>query len=205
MVRGSPDRRFHELFEGRVRQHPRRGRRGPGRPSLDLRELNVRASRIAWFTTAGCAREDVVAVVTGRTLEWLAAVDRRPPRPGDCYLPSNRRSPAGRIATVLARSGSRWVLAERGVPHLDAALAGRPGVERAFLDDVLAEDRPEDDPALPVAADQLAYIYFTSGSTGEPKGAMCEHAGFLNHLYAKIEDLGMAEGEVVAQTRPACF
>ena len=53
--------------------------------------------------------------------------------------------------------------------------------------------------------DQLAYIYFTSGSTGEPKGAMCEHAGMLNHLYAKIDDLEIGEGQVVAQTAPQCF
>ncbi|MDT7681919.1 MAG: hypothetical protein QOG57_2229, partial [Pseudonocardiales bacterium] len=52
---------------------------------------------------------------------------------------------------------------------------------------------------------QLAYIYFTSGSTGEPKGAMCEHAGMLNHLYAKIADLGVDQGLVVAQTAPQCF
>ena len=34
---------------------------------------------------------------------------------------------------------------------------------------------------------------------------MCEHAGMLNHLYAKIEDLGIGEGDVVAQTAPQCF
>ena len=56
-----------------------------------------------------------------------------------------------------------------------------------------------------VAAGQLAYIYFTSGSTGEPKGAMCEHAGMLNHLYAKIEDLGISAEQVVAQVAPQCF
>ena len=53
--------------------------------------------------------------------------------------------------------------------------------------------------------DQLAYIYFTSGSTGEPKGAMCEQAGMLNHLQAKIHDLGVGEGAVVAQIAPQCF
>jgi amino acid adenylation domain-containing protein len=56
-----------------------------------------------------------------------------------------------------------------------------------------------------VAPDQLAYIYFTSGSTGEPKGAICEHAGLLNHLFAKIDDLGIGEDDVVAQTAPQCF
>jgi hypothetical protein len=34
---------------------------------------------------------------------------------------------------------------------------------------------------------------------------MCEHAGMLNHLFGKIEDLGIGEGQVVAQTAPQCF
>ena len=34
---------------------------------------------------------------------------------------------------------------------------------------------------------------------------MCEHAGMINHLLAKIEDLDIAEGTVVAQTAPQCF
>ncbi|HEX3649610.1 MAG TPA: alpha/beta fold hydrolase, partial [Pseudonocardiaceae bacterium] len=34
---------------------------------------------------------------------------------------------------------------------------------------------------------------------------MCEHAGLLNHLHAKIDDLEIGEGQVVAQTAPQCF
>src|SRR5213595_3425228 len=34
---------------------------------------------------------------------------------------------------------------------------------------------------------------------------MCEHAGMLNHLFAKIDDLGIRGGDVVAQTAPQCF
>ena len=68
-----------------------------------------------------------------------------------------------------------------------------------------AEDHADGDLGVAVGPDQLAYIYFTSGSTGEPKGAMCEHAGMLNHLYAKIDDLEIGEGQVVAQTAPQCF
>jgi non-ribosomal peptide synthetase component F len=34
---------------------------------------------------------------------------------------------------------------------------------------------------------------------------MCEHAGMLNHLFAKIDDLGIGPERVVAQTAPQCF
>ena len=34
---------------------------------------------------------------------------------------------------------------------------------------------------------------------------MCEHGGMINHLYAKIDDLGIHEGATVAQTAPQCF
>jgi amino acid adenylation domain-containing protein len=79
------------------------------------------------------------------------------------------------------------------------------GVQTLFVDAAYEEDHADGDLGVGVAADQLAYIYFTSGSTGEPKGAMCEHAGMLNHFYAKIDDLEIGEGQVVAQTAPQCF
>ena len=74
-----------------------------------------------------------------------------------------------------------------------------------FIEAVYEEDHADGNLGIEVAPDQLAYIYFTSGSTGEPKGAMCEHAGLVNHLFAKIEDLGIGAGQVVAQTAPQCF
>src|SRR5262249_43212288 len=78
-------------------------------------------------------------------------------------------------------------------------------VQTLMTDAAYEEHHPDGDLGVEVARDQLAYIYFTSGSTGEPKGAMCEHAGMLNHLCAKIHDLGIGEQDVVAQTAPQSF
>jgi amino acid adenylation domain-containing protein len=204
-VKALPDYRFHEQFEQRVRRHPDAVAAVQGNRSWSYREVNRRANKIAWsLHLRGLCSEDVVAVVTERTLEWLVAV-LAVFKAGGCYLPLEPGFPAARLRTALRRSECRWVLAERGAAHLDDALAGQRGIQVSQLDELLAQDGPEDDLGLPVAADQLAYIYFTSGSTGEPKGAMCEHDGFLNHLYAKIEDLGIQEGGVVSQTAPQCF
>src|SRR5207249_1597431 len=114
--------------------------------------------------------------------------------------------PSDRIARTLSRAGCRLVLTERvSTTTLDHALDSLSGVETLFIDAAYEEDHADGDLGVGVAPDQLAYIYFTSGSTGEPKGAMCEHAGMLNHLYAKVHDLRIGEGQVVAQTAPQCF
>ncbi|WP_063817187.1 non-ribosomal peptide synthetase, partial [Streptomyces hygroscopicus] len=204
-VRPLPGRRFHELFEERVRRHPDAVAVVHGPATRTYREVNEDANKIAWaLHRRGLRPEDVVAVVTERTPHWLAAV-LAVFKAGGCYLPLEPRFPAGRMAGTLTRAECRWVLADRDVPPLDQALDGRDGVHRMGVREVIDADGPRHDPGLPVAGDQLAYVYFTSGSTGEPKGALCEHDGFLNHLYAKIEDLGVQEGDTVAQTAPQCF
>ncbi|AZQ40774.1 amino acid adenylation domain-containing protein [Streptomyces cyaneochromogenes] len=201
-----PDRRFHELFEQRVRAHPDAVAAVCGDQRWTYGELNARANRLARALLArGLGREGVVAVVTERNLDWAAAVIAVF-KSGGVYLPVEPHFPAERIATMLTRAGCRLVLTEPGsTTMLDRALDTLPAVRALPVDAAYAEGHPDSDPGVGVEPDQLAYIYFTSGSTGEPKGAMCEHAGMLNHLYAKIDDLGIGEGQVVAQTAPQCF
>ncbi|MGW7528466.1 non-ribosomal peptide synthetase [Streptomyces sp. NPDC054783] len=201
-----PDARAHELFEQRVRAHPQAVAAVHGEQEWTYDELDRRANRLARALLArGLGREDVVAVVTERNLDWPAAV-LAVFKAGGVYLPIEPHFPAGRIAATLSRAGCRLVLTESGSTHtLDQALATLPGVEKLLVDAAYAEPHADHDLGVQVDPGQLAYIYFTSGSTGEPKGAMCEHAGMLNHLHAKIEDLAIGEGGVVAQTAPQCF
>jgi len=204
--RERPDRRMHELFEQRVRAHPDAIAAIRGDRQWTYAELNARANRLARALLArGLRREGVVAVVTERNLDWMAAV-LAIFKAGGVYLPIEPHFPADRIARTLSRAGCELVLTEPGsTTALDPALKGMPGVELLFAQDAYAEDHADGDLGIEVGPDQLAYIYFTSGSTGEPKGAMCEHAGMLNHLYAKIEDLEIGAGQVVTQTAPQCF
>jgi amino acid adenylation domain-containing protein len=204
--RPRPQRRFHELFEERVRQHPERIAAVQDARAWTYSELNARANRIARALHGrGLRAEDIVAVVAERDLEWMAAVIGIF-KAGGAYLPIEPHFPADRIARTLTRAGARVVLTEGGsTTTLDDALQGVPAVTKLLFEDIEAEGLPADDLGMEIRPDQLAYVYFTSGSTGEPKGAMCEHDGMVNHLYAKIEDLGIGPGDVVAQTAPQCF
>jgi amino acid adenylation domain-containing protein len=203
--RDLPDRRAHEIFEERARACPDAIAAVHGNRQLTYRELNARANQLARSLGArGLAREDVVGVVTKRNLDWLTAV-LAIFKAGGAYLPIEPHFPADRIARTLSRAGCGLVLTERSTTAmLDQALEALSGIELLFID-AAEEGHPDGDLGIPVASNQLAYIYFTSGSTGEPKGAMCEHAGMLNHLFAKIDDLQIGEGDVVAQTAPQCF
>ncbi|GGU73745.1 non-ribosomal peptide synthetase [Lentzea flava] len=201
-----PDQRIHELFEQRVEAHPNavaavhRGR------EWTYRELNARANRLGRALLArGLRQEDVVAVVMERDLDWMASV-LAIFKAGGAYLPLEPHFPAGRIATALSRAECTLVLTERGsTTTLERALDSLPGVRKLLVDAAYAEDHADGNLGVDVAPNDLAYVLFTSGSTGEPKGVMCEHAGMLNHIYAKIADLEIREGEVIPQTGPQCF
>src|SRR5881296_539564 len=201
-----PDRRAHEVFEDQARARPDAIATVHGSRQLTYAEVNARANQVARALLArGLSREGVVAVVTERNLDWMAAV-LAIFKAGGAYLPIEPHFPADRIARMLSRAGCRLVLTEHGsTAMLDQALDSLSGVQTLFIDAAYEEGHPDGDLGVEVAPNQLAYIYFTSGSTGEPKGAMCEHAGMLNHLFAKIDDLGVGEGDVVAQTAPQCF
>jgi amino acid adenylation domain-containing protein len=200
------DKRFHELFEERVRRHPDAVAGVHGGTEWTYAELNSRANQLGRALLArGLTREGVVAVVTERNLDWMASVIAIF-KAGGAYLPIEPHFPADRIATTFKRAETGWLLTEReSTATLDVALETLPGLEKTYVDVAYGEGHDGSDLGIEVTEDQLAYMYFTSGSTGTPKGAMCEQLGMLNHLWAKINDLGLGEGQVMTEIAPQCF
>ncbi|MFI7075465.1 amino acid adenylation domain-containing protein [Micromonospora sediminicola] len=200
--RAVPDRRCHEIFEDQVARTPAATAVIHGDRRWTFAELNRRANAIAReLLRQGLTGEQTVAVVTERNLTWMASV-LAVFKAGGAYVPIEPWFPADRIARTLARAECRLALTD-GVGA--SALTPPPGVHVIRADQVAPGPDDERNLGLEIAAGRLAYVYFTSGSTGEPKGAMCEHAGMVNHLFAKIDDLALTEGEVLAQTAPQCF
>ncbi|MEV0265655.1 amino acid adenylation domain-containing protein [Streptomyces sp. NPDC050617] len=203
---GPPEGTFSDLFEEQVRGGPDRIAAAHGTDQWTYGELNARANRYAHaLLAAGTQAEDVVAVVMRRGLDWIAAA-LGVFKAGGVYLPVHPDFPAERTAAQLDRSECALVLAEPSAEaRVREAAAGLDRPPRILITSQAAQAGPpanDGNPGIAVAPGQAAYIYFTSGSTGAPKGALCEHAGLLNHLHMKIEDMGMTAGggEVSAQT-----
>ncbi|WP_075134229.1 non-ribosomal peptide synthetase [Actinophytocola xinjiangensis] len=160
---------------------------------LDYRTLDRRGGDLAGHLAAeGVRPGDVVAVALDRGLPWALTVLALL-RLGAVYLPLDPADPPARLAAMVRHAGCRHVVATGDVGDLPATVL-RP-------EDV----RPAPEPAHRPAAGDLAYVIFTSGSTGEPKGALIRHLGLLNHLLAKVTDLGLGPDAVVAQTATQCF
>src|SRR2546427_1202842 len=130
-----PDRRVHELFEEQTRAHPDAIAAVHGDRQWTYRQLNGRANQLARALLGrGLCREDVIAVVIERNLDWMAAV-LATFKAGGAYLPIEPNFPADRIARMLSRAGCRLVLTERGGSMtLDHALDSLPGIQTLFID-----------------------------------------------------------------------
>lgn len=84
--------------------------------------------------------------------------------------------------------------------------ANKPPVKHKYQHDL--RDMEKLGPPRPISLAELgnpAYVIYTSGSTGAPKGAIVEHAGMMNHMWAKIRQFELNAAGVVAQNSPLSF
>ncbi|WP_433607236.1 amino acid adenylation domain-containing protein [Dactylosporangium sp. CA-139114] len=152
--------------------------------ALTYRELDERANRIAHHLLAlGARPESLVGVCLRRTADLLPAL-LGVWRAGAAFLPLDPDLPPARLRVLVQGAASQLVVtAGGGVPDLGG------GCRLIRLDDERAaiDTRPPSPP--PVAADprRLAYVMYTSGSTGAPKGVMVTQAGLANYLLWTVE------------------
>jgi amino acid adenylation domain-containing protein len=151
---------------------------------------------------------------------------------GACYVPLDPKSPAGRLAAIMADSGIAVVLADQATAHQAAAMAGgvpalrtvivtgphwgreaAPGPQSAAAsqgpavvpwDAVLAGPAGAPD-AGPAVETDLAYILYTSGSTGTPKGVMISHRASLTFVEWAAACAGLEEQDRVCSPAPLHF
>ena len=196
-----------ELFEARIERHPGAVAVSCGDDFLTYAELGRRVETVArGLVRRGVGRDVLVAVLLPRGLDFVTAI-LAVSRAGGAFLPLDPRHPWPRTAQIIDTSGTPLVLASEAIagPAADA-LSDRlcrqpPSVVtfeelcRGHATELLPEVRGED----------LAYVMFTSGSTGNPKGVMVEHRGMVNHVLGKISDLGLGDGDRLAQNGPQSF
>ncbi|MFE3548192.1 amino acid adenylation domain-containing protein [Streptomyces kronopolitis] len=184
-----------------------RARRDPGRTavvdatgSLTYGELAGQVHALTRILTEhGVRPGDVVGVLVARRAALIVAL-LAVQSAGAAYVPLDPDFPAARLAHITADAAPTAVIVD---PHLaDRLPADAPGV-RVPLTGLESEAQT----VAPVARrdDDLAYVLYTSGSTGEPKGVEVCHGNLVNLLAATAERPGCSEDDTLLAVTTAGF
>ncbi|MDQ1015676.1 non-ribosomal peptide synthetase/type I polyketide synthase [Streptomyces afghaniensis] len=178
---------IHRAFEAQAARTPTAPVVTHGETTLTYAELNAAANRLARLVRqqVPLAPEEPVLLLLDRgtdTLTGLLAVLKA----GCAYVPLDPGYPDERVARIAEGSGARLVLTQSR--HRDRLSERFPGLTVLAVDapqtrTACAAQRP-DDLDLPTTGDALAYVLYTSGTTGQPKGVMVEHRAFTTTMAA---------------------
>ncbi|WP_438289008.1 non-ribosomal peptide synthase/polyketide synthase [Burkholderia pseudomallei] len=178
----------HRLFEAQAARTPDATAIVDGATTLDYRALDARANRIAHaLAHAGVRAGDRVALHLEPSI-GLVAAQLAVLKLGAAYVPVDVGNPPARKAFVAQDSGARLVLGDAALDWPAAA-----GVPQRDLAALLAGPWPSDAPARAPqgGGDTPAYVMYTSGSSGQPKGVLVTHRGIarlaVNSGYATFD------------------
>jgi len=173
--------RFAHAVAGR----PERLAVGFGEIRLSYRELDRRSNRVANSLLAQRGpTPEPIALLLPQGADLISAI-LGVLKAGKFYLPLDPAWPTAHIETIIESAGAECTITEAGFG-------------------ALASGTDPHDPTLPIPPDALAYIYYTSGSTGSPKGVCDCHRNVLHNImrYTNALEITAADRLTLLQAPP---
>ena len=186
----------HDLVEAQVARRPDATAIVFGEHQLTYRELNERANQLAhYLRRRGVGLEVRVGVLLEPSVEFVVALFAIL-KAGGSYVPLDGSYPKSRIEFMLADAGVRLLLTTR---------AEEPGadVEVVYVDQTFELESTENLQSETTAED-LAYVMYTSGSTGQPKGVAITHRA-INRLVRNTNYVQLDETDRVGRASNVSF
>lgn len=199
------DRTVYHFLEKHANMNPGRTVIAYKDEHLTYRELNNWANRLAWgLKENGLKGDQCVGILLDRS-PTMAACILAAWKVGCAYIPIDTNQPVQRIIEILndSRAPILFTRSEYTQPGWEEWFDGK----FVLLNNRENHTRERSTANLEMTMDmnRLAYIIYTSGSMGNPKGVMVEHIGMMNHIQAKINDLQLTGKSIIAQNASHCF
>ncbi|SNT72632.1 non-ribosomal peptide synthetase [Paracoccus seriniphilus] len=191
-----PQTTLSALIENRLLMHPRSEAVRADGASMSYGDLDRRSRALAEALVArGAGKDRIVAVALDRSLD-LAVALVAVLRAGAAYVPLDPQQPPERLKALIEQTDAIALLAREDI---DCAGAITP------YDPDQWPRTPANTPLPRPAPDDLAYVLFTSGSTGAPKGVMIEHRAIVNRLLWMREHYDFSADDRILQKTPTTF
>lgn len=194
------DKCVHEIFETRAQQHPEAIALSSSGSQLTYSQLNAAADALAERLCAeGIQAGEIVGLCVERSVEMIVSM-LAILKAGAAYLPLDAAYPKARLEFMLRDGGARFLVTRKSL----GAFLSTETVKTILVDD--ATPRFAARPALRKAplATEPAYLMYTSGSTGEPKGVIIPHRG-ITRLVRNAGFIEYSPRDVFLQFAPITF
>ncbi|MFB6375953.1 MAG: amino acid adenylation domain-containing protein, partial [Bradymonadaceae bacterium] len=199
-VREIPDQPIHRTVERRASEHPERTAIAGEDREITYGELNRAANRVASVLQArGVGPNEAVGVAVERSPALVAAL-LGVWKAGAGYVAMPPETPGERLETILEDADPALVVADRA----GRRAIGSRGIDIVDLEEALDNGDP-DRPEVDVDGNHLAYVLYTSGTTGRPKGVEVPHRAVRNFLEVLADEVGLSDEDVVLQKSPYGF
>ncbi|MBD2521400.1 non-ribosomal peptide synthase/polyketide synthase [Nostoc sp. FACHB-133] len=196
------DKSIDQLFEEQVELTPDAVAVVYENQHLTYRELNSRANQLAHYLQSLGVKADVlVGICVERSLEMVVGL-LGILKAGGAYVPLNPEYPQERLTFMLEDTQLSVILTQE-------KLVNKLGEHKASvicLDsnwDIINQ-HTQQNPTTSVTADNLAYVMYTSGSTGQPKGVSIVHRSVVR-LVKETNYISISAGDVIAQASNHAF
>ena len=179
------------------------------RERISFAELNERCEHLTrWLLSAGVRRGAVVGIFNSKHVDGYAVM-LACLKIGAPYVNLDDENPPDRLRKILQTSQPCLLVADGPVPENITQAVAADGFDLFDLASL-----PVEAPSLPsssippadtVIGSDIAYIMFTSGSTGIPKGVAISHAQVINFICWAREEFAIGSGDVVSNVNPMFF
>ncbi|KAF9279474.1 hypothetical protein BGZ68_007892, partial [Mortierella alpina] len=177
---------LHHLFEQQVERTPEALAVVHENQCLSYAALNTRANSLAYrLITLGVRPDSPVAICVERSpamvISILAVL-----KAGGAYVPLDPSHASSRLLDILRDASPVCIVADQaGLRSLSESSLPVPVVDPCTI-----STHPISNTVVPALNSRhLAYIIFTSGTTGKPKGVMMEHQGIVSHIISQQQNL----------------